>query len=69
MRAINTHNGVMLIPGDSRYLIRDGQARIVRTVIVPAAMSSQYRDATAEEISAWKQHVQQVKEEHSHAIK
>lgn len=69
MRAINTHNGVMLIPGDSRYLIREGQARIVRTVIVPTAMSSQYRDATAEEIAAWKQHIQQVKEEHSHAIK
>ena len=69
MKAINTSNGVMLIPESGKYLKREGQARIVRTVIVPASLVEQYRDATAEEVSAWRQHVQQVKEEYSHGTK
>ena len=69
MKAINTSNGVMLIPESGKYLKREGQARIVRTVIVPTALASQYREATAEEVSAWQQHVQQVKEEYSHGTK
>lgn len=69
MKAIRTYNGVMLIPDNGKYLKREGQSRVVRTVIVPTALASQYREATAEEVSAWQQHVQQVKEEYSHGTK